>query len=45
MIGTLHLNALFEEVEPLGYAIANQADLLSRIRTAQEKDENTNKVA
>ena len=45
MIGTLHLNALSEDVEPLGLAAVNQADLLSRIRIAQGKDEKLNKEA
>ncbi|KAG7533312.1 Zinc finger CCHC-type [Arabidopsis thaliana x Arabidopsis arenosa] len=39
MMGTLHLNALSKDLEPLGLGAADQADLLSRIRLAQEKDE------
>jgi len=39
MMGTLHVNALSKEVEPLGLGAADQADLLSRIRLAQERDE------
>ena len=34
-----HVNALSKEVEPLGLGAADQADLLSRIRLAQERDE------
>ncbi|KAG7594042.1 Zinc finger CCHC-type [Arabidopsis thaliana x Arabidopsis arenosa] len=43
MMGTLHLNALSKEFEPLGLGAADQADLLSRIRLAQEKDQDLNK--
>nr|AAD25146.1 putative retroelement pol polyprotein [Arabidopsis thaliana] len=39
MMGTLHVNALSKEVESLGLGAADQADLLSRIRLAQERDE------
>ncbi|KAG7594102.1 Integrase catalytic core [Arabidopsis thaliana x Arabidopsis arenosa] len=45
MMGTLHLNALSKEFEPLGLGAADQADLLSRIRLAQEKDQDLNKWA
>jgi len=38
MMGTLHLNDLSKEVEPLGLGAADQADLLSRIRSAQKRD-------
>ncbi|OAO89090.1 hypothetical protein AXX17_ATUG04670 [Arabidopsis thaliana] len=31
MMGTLHLNVLSKEMEPLGLTVADQADLLSRI--------------
>ena len=39
MVGTLRLAALTDEVEPLGLGAADQADLLSRVRFAQEKDD------
>lgn len=39
VIGSLHLNALSVNVEPLGLGAADQADLLTRIRIAQEQDE------
>ena len=39
MVGTLRLAALTDELEPLGLGAADQADLLSRVRLAQEKDE------
>ncbi|KAG7588696.1 Zinc finger CCHC-type [Arabidopsis suecica] len=42
MMGTLHLNALSKDYEPLGLGAADQADLLSRIRLAQEKDKEIN---
>ncbi|KAG7583636.1 Ribonuclease H-like superfamily [Arabidopsis suecica] len=45
MMGTLHLNALSKEFEPLGLGAADQADLLSRIRLAQERDQDLNKWA
>ncbi|KAF8099059.1 hypothetical protein N665_0253s0008 [Sinapis alba] len=45
MIRTLHLNALSTDPEPLGLNAAYQADLLTRIRIAQGKDENLKKVA
>jgi len=39
MMGTLYVNALSKEVEPLGLGAIDQADVLSRIRLAQERDE------
>ncbi|KAG7594056.1 Zinc finger CCHC-type superfamily [Arabidopsis thaliana x Arabidopsis arenosa] len=42
MMGTLHLNALSKDYEPLGLGAADQADLLSRIRLAREKDKEIN---
>ncbi|KAG7529669.1 Retrotransposon gag domain [Arabidopsis suecica] len=43
MMGTLHLNALSKEFEPLGLGAVDQADLLCRIRLAQKKDNGLNK--
>ncbi|KAL1191712.1 RNA-directed DNA polymerase-like protein [Cardamine amara subsp. amara] len=45
MIGSLRLNVLTEETEPLGLGAADQADLLSRVRIAQEKDAHLVSVA
>ncbi|KAG7599389.1 Zinc finger CCHC-type [Arabidopsis suecica] len=42
MMGTLHLNALSKDYEPLGLGAADQADILSRIRLAREKDKEIN---
>ncbi|CAA7041521.1 unnamed protein product [Microthlaspi erraticum] len=39
MIGTLRLAALTDELEPLGLGAADQADLLTRVRLAQQLDE------
>ena len=44
MIRTLHLSALSMDQEPLGRSAADQAELLTRIRIAQSKNENLNKV-
>ncbi|KAL1215289.1 hypothetical protein V5N11_016082 [Cardamine amara subsp. amara] len=38
MIGSLRLNVLTDETEPLGLGAADQADLLTRVRIAQGKD-------
>lgn len=45
MVGTLRLAALTDELEPLGLGAADQADLLSRVRLAQEKDEDLMKAS
>ncbi|KAF8106706.1 hypothetical protein N665_0135s0049 [Sinapis alba] len=39
IVGTLRLDALTGEVEPLGLGATDKADLLSRVRLAREKDE------
>jgi len=45
MMGTLHLNVLSKELEPLGLDAADQANLLSRIRLAQGQDKDLMKWA
>ncbi|KAL1193292.1 hypothetical protein V5N11_016119 [Cardamine amara subsp. amara] len=45
MIGSLRLNVLSDETEPLGLGAADQADLLSRVRIAQENDAHLVSVA
>ncbi|MBW1279419.1 hypothetical protein KYD79_26950, partial [Escherichia coli] len=45
MVGTLRMNALSDEVEPLGLGAADQADLLTRVRLAQGSDENLKKAS
>ncbi|CAA7043815.1 unnamed protein product [Microthlaspi erraticum] len=45
MVGSLRLAALTDEVEPLGLGAADQADLLTRVRLAQELDENLIKAS
>jgi len=44
MMGTLHLNVLSKELEPLGLDAADQANLLSRIRLAQGQDKDLMKL-
>jgi len=39
MDGTLLLAAITDELEPLGLRVVDQADLLCRVRAAQQKDE------
>ena len=45
MAGTLRLAALTDDLEPLGLGAADQADLLSRVRLAQEKDDDLIKAS